>query len=90
MRNTSVWQRLLGLARTVVEGVDFDVDAGAVVVSVRPRKRARQRCGRCGTRASWYDRGEGRRRWRALDVGEVVCWLEADAPRVNCPSTARR
>ena len=69
----------------MVEGVDFDDDAGAVVVSVRPRKRARQRCGRCGTRASWYDRGEGRRRWRALDVGEVVCWLEADAPRVNCP-----
>ncbi len=85
MRNTSVWQRLLGLARTVVEGVDFDEDAGAVVVSVRPRKRARQRCGRCGTRAGWYDRGEGRRRWRALDVGEVVCHLEADAPRVNCP-----
>jgi transposase len=85
VRNASVWQRLLGLARTVVEGVVFDEDAEAVMVSVRPRKRSRQRCGRCGRRASWYDRGEGRRRWRALDVGEVVCWLEADAPRVNCP-----
>jgi transposase len=84
VRNTSVWQRLLGLARTVVEGVVFDEDVEAVVVSVRPRKGARQRCGRCGTTASWYDRGDGRRRWRALDVGEVVCWLEADAPRVNC------
>jgi len=34
-----------------------------------------------------YDRGEGRRRWRALDLGTVPTWLEADAPRVNCPST---
>jgi transposase len=85
VRNASVWRRLLGLARTVIEGVVLDDDAEAVVVSVRPRKRSRQRCGRCGRRASWYDRGEGRRRWRALDVGEVPCWLEADAPRVNCP-----
>jgi transposase len=76
---------VLGLVRTVVEGVVFDEDAEAVVVSVRPRKRSRQRCGRCGVRAAWYDRGEGRRRWRALDVGELRCWLEADAPRVACP-----
>jgi transposase len=86
VRNASVWQRVLGLARTVVEGVVFDEDFDAVVVSVRARKRSRQRCGRCGIRASWYDRGEGRRRWRALDVGELRCFLEADAPRVACPT----
>lgn len=85
MRDTSVWLRALGLARTVVEGVRFDEDSGAVVVSVRPRKAARQRCGRCGRRAPRYDRGEGRRRWRALDVGELRCLVEAEAPRVACP-----
>ncbi len=85
MRSTSVWQRLLGLTSTVVEEAALDEHGGALVVSVRPRKGARQRCGRCGRRAGWYDRGEGRRRWRALDVGELRCWLEADAPRVNCP-----
>jgi transposase len=36
-------------------------------------------------RAPWYDRGEGRRRWRGLDLGSVRVYLEADAPRVNCP-----
>ena len=85
MRNVRVWQRLLGVAHSVIESVHFDEDADALVVSVRPRKRARQRCGRCGRRAAWYDRGEGRRRWRHLDVGELRCWLEADAPRVACP-----
>jgi hypothetical protein len=39
----------------------------------------------CHQRAAWYDRGEGRRRWRALDLGTIPVWLEADAPRVNCP-----
>ena len=40
----------------------------------------------CGAAAAaaWYDRGEGRRRWRALDLGTVRVLLEADAPRVTC------
>jgi transposase len=76
----------LGLSRSVIEGMDFDADADAVVVAVRPRKGAQRRCGRCDRRAPWYDRGEGRRRWRALDLGTVRVLLEADAPRVNCPT----
>jgi transposase len=86
VRNTSVWQRLLGLTRTVVEGVELEEASGMVVVAVRPSKGAARRCGQCGKRAGLYDRGQGRRRWRALDVGELRCYLEADSPRVNCRS----
>jgi hypothetical protein len=50
VRNTKAWLHLLGLVRTVLEGVVFDEDTDAMVVSVRPRKGARQRCGRCGIR----------------------------------------
>ena len=85
MRNARIWQRLLGVEQTVVEGVEFDDAAGVLVAHVRPRKGARRRCGRCGWRARWHDRGEGRRRWRGLDCGVVQVWLEADAPRVYCP-----
>ena len=74
----------LRAARTVVEDVDFDDAAGAVVVSVRPNAKARGRCGRCGRRSPRYDHGEGRRRWRALDLGTTKVFLEADAPRVRC------
>ena len=84
MRNNTVWQRACGLTCTVVEGVDFDDVAEAVVVSVRPAARVRRRCGRCGRRSPGYDRGEGRRRWRALDLGSTKVFLEADAPRVRC------
>jgi transposase len=77
---------VLGLARTVIEEVVFDEETDVMVASVRPRKGARRRCGRCGSRGPWFDRGEGRRRWRALDLGVVQVWLEADAPRVNCPT----
>jgi hypothetical protein len=48
VRSTRLWARLLGLVRVVVEGVEFDEDEQAVVVSVRPRKATKRRCGRCG------------------------------------------
>jgi transposase len=67
-----------------VEDVRFDEVAQAVVVSVRPAAKAQRRCGRCHRRAARYDNGEGRRRWRALDLGTTKVFLEADAPRVRC------
>ncbi|TWG98333.1 transposase [Nocardioides sp. J9] len=85
MRNASLWRALLGVENTVIEEIEFDEETEVVVAHVRPRRGGRGRCGTCGTRASWYDHGEGRRRWRSLDVGVMQVFLEADAPRVNCP-----
>ena len=82
MRSARLWVRLLGVERTVVEAVDFDGEA--LVVWVRPDWRERRRCGVCRRRCPGYDGGEGRRRWRALDLGATRCYLEAEAPRVCC------
>ena len=84
MQNATLWRALLGVEKTVIEGVEFDEDEQLLVAHVRPRKRARGRCGRCGRRSPGYDAGEGRRRWRALDLGTIRAVLEADAPRVRC------
>jgi transposase len=70
------------LVCTVVEDVFLDGDA--VVVAVRPRARERDRCPHCRRRCPGYDLGEGRRRWRALDLGTIFAYVEADAPRVRC------
>lgn len=85
MRNASVWRVLLGVEKTVVEGLEFDQDQGLLVARVRPTAGARSRCGRCSRRSPGYDGGAGRRRWRTLDLGTVQTVLEADAPRVSCP-----
>ena len=85
MRGVRLWRELLGVERTVIEDVEFDQGTGCVIARVRPRRGARGRCGRCGCKAGGYDRGEGRRRWRGLDLGTIEVWLEAEAPRVNCP-----
>jgi transposase len=77
---------VVGVERdVVVEAVEFDEDAGEIIVSCRLRKGAGRRCGRCDRRGGRYDQGEGRRRWRALDAGTVRVFIEAEAPRVDCP-----
>jgi transposase len=84
VRGIRVWARLLGLRRAVVEDVWIG-EAGEVVVAARPNWRQRDRCGVCRRRSPGFDLGEGRRRWRALDLGTTPAFIEADAPRVTCP-----
>ena len=85
MLATNVWRRALGVDRaTVIEEIDFDEESDTVVVHVRPRRSTKRRCGRCAARSPNYDQGEGRRNCRALDLGTLRCFLQADSPRVDC------
>jgi transposase len=83
VRRRSVWKKLFGLRRAVVEDVELEED-GSLVVAVRPAARECDRCPHCRRRCPGYDWGEGRRRWRALDLGTTFAYLEAEAPRVSC------
>jgi len=56
---------------TVIEDIEYDPDDEIVVAHVRPSKRLKPRCGVCEHWCGRYDQGEGRRRWRALDLGSV-------------------
>ena len=82
MREDRVLARLVGVERAVVEAVLVEEDT--LVVRVRPWRRDASRCGVCGRPARGYDRGEGGRRWRALDLGTAKAFIEAEAPRVEC------
>jgi transposase len=89
VRVTTVLRTVLGLARAVVVGSWRLVDDGGearprIGVEVRTRARRRGWCGRCGAVSPWFDRGDGRRRWRHVDVALATCVLVADAPRVSC------
>ena len=86
MRRARVWPVLLGVEHTVVENVELVTERGEQVVlaRVRPTRSRRSRCSRCARRCKGYDRGDGRRRWRGLDLGTVRVFLEAESPRVFC------
>lgn len=76
---------MLGLTDdTVVLDTDVDFAAMEMTVVVRPKVRAAGRCGECGVRCPGFDKGPGRRRWRATDLGRLRVFVEADVPRVRC------
>jgi transposase len=83
VRRTRVWARLLGVQRAVVEDVKIGSE-DEIVVAVRPVGREQDRCGVCRRRSPGFDQGEGRRRWRGLDLGMTLAFVEAEAPRVTC------
>ena len=87
MRTARVFQRLLGVEQAVIERVELVEERGeeVLVAAVRPYRSRRSRCSRCDRKCPGYDGGDGRRRWRGLDLGTTRTFLEADAPRVACP-----
>jgi transposase len=94
VRGSRLWAKMIGIETgTVIEDVTWEETPAAlaggpqvtVTAHVRLHARRAARCGKCGRRAPGYDQGEGRRRWRALDLGTVRAEIEADAPRVECP-----
>ena len=74
---------LLGLAKTVIEGITFTEDG--MTLAVRPHKREMHRCPVCGRKCPVYDRSPAPRRWRSLDLGYMKCFLEYTMERVECP-----
>ena len=88
MRAVRVWRSVLGVAHTVIEKVELETkgDQEVLVASVRPTRGRQSRCGRCDRRSPRYDNGEGPRRWRSLDAGTTQVYLQAEAPRVSCPT----
>ena len=84
MRSNSVFARLLGFEKCVIEGVELD-GRGALIISARPVARDALRCGICRRRCPGYDQGYGEREWRALDFAATPVVIRSRAIRVRCP-----
>ena len=87
MRSSTIWQKILGVQRCVVEGIRFE-DDGVLVASIRPYKNYQKhpRCSHCGRLCTGYDKGGGLRRWRGLDlIGSYGSNRFLRASRSACP-----
>ncbi len=84
MRIKDIIRSLVGTDKIVLEDAYQDAKTNAIVIRARPTKREQCRCGVCHRKAVYYDAGRGERRWRALDIGSQIVYVEASAPRVVC------
>ena len=94
MRRGKMLLRALGVERAVMEELRWeDGPVQSLQVHVRLRKRDQQRCPECGRRCGLYDRGDGPRVWRTVDVGLSPAYVVTSGTRVRCPKhgvTAQR
>ena len=86
MSINSMAKTILGVKNCVVESVAFHKENNEYIIQARPTTWHMCECGVCGHKSSYYDAGQGRRRWRCTDIGTVKCFVEADAFRVMCPN----
>ena len=84
MRIKSLIHSIAGTTKIIPEGIFVEVGSKALVVKARPAKREQCRCGICHKRASGYDCGRETRRWRCLNVGAEMTYIESSLPRVRC------
>ena len=88
MTISSLAKFIVGVNQMVVENMEIETTETnpTLIISVRPTKHESSRCPICGKKCKGYDQGNGRRRWRSMDIGNSVkVYLESDSPRVWCP-----
>jgi transposase len=84
MRDIDVFMKLLALERPwMVDRVRLEAETLSVEIFLRHRSNARFRCPECGALLPLYDHVP-LRRWRHLDHGSWLTWLQARIPRVSC------
>lgn len=87
MHTKSLLKQLLKIDKMAIDKVYFMTanEEEILVVRAHPLSRDTNRCPLCGKRCQGYDSSSKIRRWRSLDLGSVRVYIEAYAPRINCP-----
>jgi transposase len=84
MRDFELYQAVLGLhAPWTVVNVELEVKGQQVTVTVEAGPGPYP-CPECQEPGPGYDRK--RRRWRHLETCQFTTWIQADLPRVSCPT----
>ena len=85
---TTLCKELLNVNGLVVDDADFFTNKYGelcVLIKVHLRKGLQWRCPVCGKRYTRiYDAPYENKRWRALDFGGILVYIEAYLPRICC------
>ena len=79
----SIVKKILGVKNIVIKKASME--DGKIFIDVQPTKSYACRCGCCGAKGTYYDRGRGVRTWRSLDCEGHQVFLRSDTYRVYCP-----
>ena len=86
----TVIKQFLSVNSIVLEDIEIEEHSSdgqpCLVLKVKPYKRKANLCPHCGQPCPFYDTHlVAPRRWRALDMGALRCYIEYRVRRVECP-----
>uniref|UniRef100_UPI0005D24667 transposase family protein n=1 Tax=Oribacterium sp. NK2B42 TaxID=689781 RepID=UPI0005D24667 len=84
MLTKKILKAVLNVKHTAIDDMKILPD-GSFAIMVHPTKGEQCRCGICGKKAPYYDKGRGQRSWRTCDWNTNKVYIVADEPRVDCP-----
>lgn len=82
MPSKSIVKKLLELKCTAVDRISYEGDK--VIMDVHPTKNYAERCGCCGRKGRYYDKGRGVRLWRSSDHEGTQVYLRSYSYRIRC------
>lgn len=87
MHTKTFVKQLLRIEKIAIEDISFETTSveDTLIIKARPMSRDTKRCPKCGKRYKGYDSSDKVRRWRSLDFGSYRVYIEAVAPRIECP-----
>jgi transposase len=87
LHTKSLIKHLLKVDKIVIDDLRFETvgEEEVLVIGACPLSRDADRCPKCGRRCTGYDSSRKLRRWRSLDLGSTMVYIEGFAPRVSCP-----
>jgi transposase len=85
MKDKNLYERILGLSSPwFVSDVALDIKGNKVTIKVSHRDGHQFLCPECEKKSSTYDHRP--RQWQHLPTCQLVTIIEADVPRVKCPT----
>ena len=82
MLTKKILKGVLNVKHTAIDDMEFLPD-GSIVISVHPTKGEQCRCGKCGRKSPYFDKGRGIRSWRALDWNAHKVYIQSEEPSVD-------
>jgi len=84
MLTKKILKAVLNVKHTAIDDMKILPD-GSFAIMVHPTKGEQCRCGICGRKSPYYDKGRRQRSWRTCDWNTNKVYIVADEPRVYCP-----
>lgn len=88
MTINTILKKAYGVKDMTFKKIDYEEDPlgnKKIIIKVKPTKKAMNRCPICGAKCPGYDSKHETKRWRTIDIFNIMTYFESNVNRIECP-----